>query len=628
MAISARIQAMIGEVTSARELNYTTHISPELGFIYFATPACGCSTLKAMLNRATARALDLPLPSLDFKVIHDREANPLKRPRDIGMARFEAMLADPDVVKFAFIRDPAARLRSAFAKKLRRPSPFTRKVRVHLGQQGPKPPPYADADAFAAAVAEDPGLLALDEHWRPQRRQVFFDHVPDLQICFLEDFDRDVPPLFDGLFGGGGWEVVDAVGLNPGNSADNRKAPPLSAEALAAVRKAYAGDYAMIDTVRARRGEETAAPAQPAMQSPVQSPAQATAPAPVSATEEKLRLILHIGMGKTGTSAVQAALAKAQADGRLAKQRAAYLGMWFALPDGKDGAVGWERNSAFLRRSKEQLAEFGTRWGEALLEQAKTDGVDTFLLSNESLVGAAPAMAALLGALKGRFAISAICYVRDPYLWLPSAYAQWGIRDRHKGGEPDDFITGARRVVRHYKGVLGWHDLLPEFLTLRGYDGVADIVTDFAQATGLLLPKSADRVWASPEPAEQLARLRYSAGFPDRIAADRFEQRVLADGRNVPSIEALIARHLDPSDTEAVVAENGAVFDRIASECGVELRGAGGKRAAVPDSEALRARLLDYLLELTLDQARRIEVLEEAVKAGAAGSGAPKRSGS
>ncbi|MRX50808.1 hypothetical protein GI374_10190 [Paracoccus sp. S-4012] len=593
---SKRIRAMIAAVGSPRELNYTTHVSPELGFIYFATPIVACSTIKATLNLAVARRLGLAVPGADFRTIHNRDANPLKRPRDIGMDRFEAMLADPAVVKFALVRDPADRLVSAFAKKLRGQGPFVRKLLAHLGLPPQGPSPFATPDDFAAALAADPALLMLDEHWRPQRRQVFFDHIPDLRVVLLDDLEAELPNLLDPIFGGGRWHLVDSVALKPGNSAANRRPATLTEAGREAVAQAYTEDVAMLSEVRDRQ----------------------TAPAPVPAAKPRAadgtrpQLILHIGMGKTGTSAVQAALAEGGA--ALAAQGAAYLGMWFALP-GEDRA-GWEDNAAFLRQPLEALARFGAAWRDALLARVRSEGLQSLVLSNESLVGAPAALQALLGPVREAFDVRAICYARDPFAWLPSAYAQWGLRDRHKGGEPDDYATGARRVVRHYRGVVEWAERMPELLELRPYDGVTDIVADFAAAAGLELPPLTDRVWPSPEPAELIARARYSAGFPERIEADRFDRRVLAEGRAVPSIEALAARHLDTSATAAIVAENAAIFDRIARDCGLELRGAAGPRSGAPDRAALRDRLLDYLLELTLDQARRIEALEARLAGG------------
>lgn len=40
-----------------------------------------------------------------------------------------------------------------------------------------------------------------------------------------------------------------------------------------------------------------------------------------------MKIVFHIGMGKTGTSSIQAALS--QNAGELRKQGALYLGMWF-----------------------------------------------------------------------------------------------------------------------------------------------------------------------------------------------------------------------------------------------------------------------------------------------------------
>lgn len=240
------------------ELNYTVHIAENPRFVFFSNPICACSTLKATLNLSVARAVG----RTDFQItnaemIHKRAANLLLTPYQLGYARFEAMLDDPDVPLFAFVRSPQSRFLSAWRKKLSHETQFTRKVRAHLGI-GPDVPlaDFLTLDTFAAGVAADPDLRDLDEHWRLQRKQIFFDELPRLTLGFVDNFETDSARILGSIFGRDGYFLCDAVKLNPNNASGNRKSgSDLSDIVCADVALAYAADNEMIAGVRSQINE-------------------------------------------------------------------------------------------------------------------------------------------------------------------------------------------------------------------------------------------------------------------------------------------------------------------------------------------------------------------------------------
>lgn len=258
MSLPPRLARMAAMVGGEAGLNYTVHVWQDPAFVFLATPICACSTLKATLNLSAARASG----NSDFRIdtaemIHKRAENLLLSPRQIGYGRFDAMLDDPAVPLFAFVRGPEGRFLSAWRKKLARETTFTRKVRAHLGV-GPRVPlaDFLTLDDFAAGVAADPALRDLDEHWRLQRKQVFFDELPRLTLGFVEDFPADSARILGGIFGAGNYVLRDAVELNPANASGNRsQGPGLSETARAHVAQAYAADLEMITGARSQRTE-------------------------------------------------------------------------------------------------------------------------------------------------------------------------------------------------------------------------------------------------------------------------------------------------------------------------------------------------------------------------------------
>jgi hypothetical protein len=251
-----RLRELAALVGGESGLNWTIHVWQKPAFIYLANPICACSTLKMSLNLSVAPYSDRP----DFTItapgdIHSRHANLLKSPLQLGYGAFLEMLDDPSVPVFTFVRAPEDRFLSAWRKKLTKENPFTGRVRAYLDQ--PKTVPLSDfltLDQFAASVAEDQGLRDLDEHWRLQRKQIFFDGIPRTQFGRVETFAADAPRLLGQIFGAGNFVLSDATVLNPFNASGKKRVAMegLSDFARAQVAKAYAADDKMLDEIKAR----------------------------------------------------------------------------------------------------------------------------------------------------------------------------------------------------------------------------------------------------------------------------------------------------------------------------------------------------------------------------------------
>ncbi|WP_325063276.1 sulfotransferase family 2 domain-containing protein [Halovulum marinum] len=230
-------------------LSRHVHVSAEHGFVYFSNPKVACSSTKASLNLAVAARSGQPLELRSMEQIHDRGHNPLASPRELGWKRFGAMLRDPQVLRFSFVRDPLKRFVSAYLSKLdeaKRGSGQSRRLFAHLGWEQGHPLSLQD---FAALVRADETVRELDPHWRLQRRQIGFDVV---DFGFIGDhaaFARDFELIARRIFGAP-VEVFDT------RTAFGRFTRPSDVEVTEQVRRdvaaAYAEDYAMLDEIRAR----------------------------------------------------------------------------------------------------------------------------------------------------------------------------------------------------------------------------------------------------------------------------------------------------------------------------------------------------------------------------------------
>lgn len=320
-------------------------------------------------------------------------------------------------------------------------------------------------------------------------------------------------------------------------------------------------------------------------------------------------LILHIGMGKTGSSAIQAALL-ASAD-CLATQGAEYLGMWFDMVDPHFRGV--ENQNKFFNLSHDEMV----RSADVLIEMFRArseSGVETFILSNEALSGQAGKIKPLLDRLReAGITIRVVGYARHPAAWLPSAYVQWGIRDKVGSGPVQPYAVKARELVHWYSGLLHWHRQMPDILEVRSYDQTTDIVGDFMEAVGLDLKVPHKRVLERGEDAEIVMRALFNNRFPKHVLPAVFDQTVSRKLNSVPRLEDVIEKSFDYSETDLIISEEEALFNQFSDAFGFDVRAYPKSSPSKPEIGDLRNRLLDVLLEITLDQAQRIRRLEQRI---------------
>lgn len=191
---------------------------------------------------------------------------------DYGLDDVETMMADPDLVKFAILRDPARRLLSAYIEKFVKNREEHANVKYHTSpvvwavqsQSGMTQPDYQRGISFRSFVAHiisiDPEKL--DPHWRPQHLYLgdhdwpnlyTFDTLPDA-VAALEahsSVQLDAPPV--NRSGSGVGEVYPGADALLPQELDDL--PMIAVESFltpeidAALRVYYANDYALIDKI-------------------------------------------------------------------------------------------------------------------------------------------------------------------------------------------------------------------------------------------------------------------------------------------------------------------------------------------------------------------------------------------
>ncbi|MEM7525833.1 MAG: hypothetical protein AAF360_19175 [Pseudomonadota bacterium] len=170
------------------------------------------------------------------------------------------------------------------------------------------------------------------------------------------------------------------------------------------------------------------------------------------------RLILHIGMHKTGSTSIQRYLSRNRRLLRL-------VGIHYPETRGPDGRRQPKQNTIFTAISHE--ADFGAPHPDLGPAAGVIDGIArqierararTAILSAEGLSGERPVFAAAMAPLAQRFDVTVVIFLRRPDLWVESFYKQMVFsRDVREVRSFEEFLS-ADDTQAHldYGAIIGW----------------------------------------------------------------------------------------------------------------------------------------------------------------------------
>ena len=252
---------------------------------------------------------------------------------------------------------------------------------------------------------------------------------------------------------------------------------------------------------------------------------------------DTLRLIVHIGVGKTGTTSIQAMLQEGQA----ALNRAGYWYLGMMLENAPAARYPWQKpttvNPDFHHLPPAQATAEAVDILGQCLETARERGLHTLIWSNESFSdrGHSERIAETLRRLREQHgvAIEVVVYVRRHDAWMRSAYKQWGIKHKtYKGnvlgfrqwatGRLPDFST----PINHYTRIPGVR------MNVRNYEALDDVTEDFKAAVGFPPALAAALVVKgrrnnSPEDLELYLRAICNDRVPGTVLPNYFDQLVM-----------------------------------------------------------------------------------------------------
>jgi len=332
-----------------------------------------------------------------------------------------------------------------------------------------------------------------------------------------------------------------------------------------------------------------------------------------------MKLIVHIGDGKTGTTSIQQTLEKAQAD--LGARGVHYLGRMLEFGQSevvKDWQTLAGANMLLHEMADEDVEHDVTEVLRAELAVLADRDITTAIWSNEALfarnAGIIPALDTLR---KDGVDVSVIVYLRRHDQWARSAYAQWGIRHKSYQGpiKPfEDWI--AERPAQFAEKLQTWNGVFEHDLKALNFDTVSDVAQDFLSHAGVS-DVASHRVYETPSPNELLVHAAFNDRFPGVVLPDKFERSQKQAGRARPCardasrLKALLPRQEDLDKVVVASADDRQRVNEILAQKGQPVLDDSPVKKDLPQPDVWT--LVTYLMKQNFDLHDRVTALEQHI---------------
>jgi len=193
-----------------------------------------------------------------------------------------------------------------------------------------------------------------------------------------------------------------------------------------------------------------------------------------------MKIIAHIGHGKTGTSSIQKTLSLAKEE--LNAVGAYYLGLNFEFSPVQlfpwQIAGGWPeliKNGPAI--AQQQLEEVFKR----TIDTLTNEGIQQIIWSNESMLSRFDIVGPILQNLRSPSqTVEIVIYLRRHDAWARSAYLQWGIKHKAYRGIVQGFSKWLEsHPINFSKPVKPWLNHQWDNVHIRNFDACEDVVKDF-----------------------------------------------------------------------------------------------------------------------------------------------------
>jgi hypothetical protein len=184
-------------------VSYGTFVGEKNNFLFTETPKAACSTLKRVLMELEGR--DAPAfrqignESTKVMSIHARQVHGFKSLVDLDSSMRHKVLNSDEVIRFCVVRNPYARLVSAWADKIRQKEPGFDGIRAkinayhHIDDKNH----YPSFAQYVDWIASFQDISSCDAHWRKVSSLLMLDLIDYTHVLRTETLKQDLQPVLN-----------------------------------------------------------------------------------------------------------------------------------------------------------------------------------------------------------------------------------------------------------------------------------------------------------------------------------------------------------------------------------------------------------------------------------------------
>ncbi|GAA6135062.1 hypothetical protein NBRC116188_18520 [Oceaniserpentilla sp. 4NH20-0058] len=209
-----------------------------------------------------------------------------------------------------------------------------------------------------------------------------------------------------------------------------------------------------------------------------------------------MKLVLHIGSGKTGTSSIQKKLKDSKKSGKL--KSFIYTGLFFEeVPEcdvDMSGRLPQHFFTEMRGRKEDELIDLTLGCLQTIKSVYEKKGIDTIIWSNESLYRSTSFFANLIPLISPLFDLEVVLYLRRQDKWFVSSYEQWNIKHKTYSGKYknfDEWFASNSNRGSHEKNLITWEKMVgKQNFKVHAYDEIDNVVDHFLNSVDIKLTDS------------------------------------------------------------------------------------------------------------------------------------------
>ena len=343
------------------------------------------------------------------------------------------------------------------------------------------------------------------------------------------------------------------------------------------------------------------------------------------------KLYIHIGTGKTGTTAIQDYLYSRIQD--LSARNVHYWGINLehapALNRHSANRFAWQTQSG-----TGMLQQIPLPQARYELEQALRAAMDSLtpntiaVWCNESIHERPELYIPLFKSCQadGGISITLFAYARNSRDYIRSAYKQWGVRHKTNYGRVLGFsqwILLMRKHLCYGEKLAQWDQEFPGAFHLINYDFLADVTHDFVsrlpQCTDLLPQQCRNRINATPADVSLALYALYNNQFTEPVTPTTIEDllsryQLLDVDFKMDSLAMLFPTSDDINDAVSALQSDANLVNSILERHGqpqLTLKECNGVEEDIVSEQSIVAGTMSLLLRILVEQEKRINALEQ-----------------